>query len=195
MAHVTAFDDFGDELWVVAQHIRILFQHGGANSCLDQAATRELKNEGGRVVLAWKRRELQNASVTLKLGPGATQYSSTSLGFDERHRFLFCHRFTSVRAVRPRQRRGQLVTDNFASHYSCRVHDTRVRKEGGTTQVRCCCRLPYRLTEPEAVHMPPPARIPLKTKRLPIGQPPPHPPPHEMIVVGGSPSYDHRQTD
>ena len=67
--------------------------------------------------------------TTLKIRPGATQGPRTSLPFDERNRFPLRHRLSTILSVRPRQRRGELETNDFAFDYGCRIHDISVRKE------------------------------------------------------------------
>jgi len=63
MADTAAFDKFSDEIWLVTQHVSVLLKDGGTGPCFDEAAARELKDECGRVVLARKRGELQNAGI------------------------------------------------------------------------------------------------------------------------------------
>jgi len=58
-----------------------------------------------------------------------TQSPRVSLGFDERNRFLFCHRLAAVLAERPRQRRRQLEANDSAFPYDCRIHEISVGKE------------------------------------------------------------------
>src|SRR5437879_3240329 len=58
-----ALDDFSDELWVVPQDVRVLFQHGRTGPRLNQAGARKFVDERRRVVLRRECRELQNAGV------------------------------------------------------------------------------------------------------------------------------------
>jgi hypothetical protein len=58
---------------------------------------------------------MQVSRTTRKVGPGAPQRPCASLGFDERDRLGLGHRFAPVLAVRSRQRRGELESDNLAA--------------------------------------------------------------------------------
>ena len=63
VTHSAALDDFSDEFRLVTQYVRIFLENSGADPRLNQAGPRQLKDECGRVVLAGKRGELQNAGV------------------------------------------------------------------------------------------------------------------------------------
>ena len=64
--------------------------------------------------------------TTRKVRSGSSQRPYASLGFDERNRLGFGHRFAPVLAVRSRQRWGQLEPDNFATNDGRRVHEISV---------------------------------------------------------------------
>ena len=74
---------------------------------------------------------MQVSRTTLKIWPGATQRARPSLRFDERDRFTLRHRLATVRAVRPRQRRGEPEPNDFPVNNGCPMHTVSVRKDAG----------------------------------------------------------------
>src|SRR5712691_2627347 len=72
--------------------------------------------------------------TTLKIRLGATQCPRAPLGFYERDRFLFGHRFAAVFAVRASERRREPESDDLPIHYSCRMHGTRLPERKSRTR-------------------------------------------------------------
>jgi hypothetical protein len=63
IAHREALDNFSDELWMIAEDVRVLFQDGWADPSLDKTGAREFVDQCRGVVLGREGRELQNAGV------------------------------------------------------------------------------------------------------------------------------------
>jgi hypothetical protein len=63
IAHREALDNYSDELWMIAEDVRVLFQDGWADSGLDQTGAREFVEQCRGVVLGREGRGLQNAGV------------------------------------------------------------------------------------------------------------------------------------
>ncbi len=115
ITHREARNDFGDEFWVVAEDIRVLFQDCGTYPRLNEIGACELVDDRRGVVLGRGGREFQNAvsRTTRKVGPGAPKRPCASLGFDERNRLGLGYRLAPILAVRSRQRRGELEPDTL----------------------------------------------------------------------------------
>ena len=50
IADTAAFDDFSNELWIVAEHISVFLENRRTRPSLDQSGSDKLKNERGDVV-------------------------------------------------------------------------------------------------------------------------------------------------
>ena len=50
IADTAAFDDFSNELWIVAEHISVFLEHRRTRPNRDQSGSDKLKNERGDVV-------------------------------------------------------------------------------------------------------------------------------------------------
>ena len=50
IADTAAFDNFSNEIWIVAEHICVFLENRGTRPSLDQSGSDKLKNERGDVV-------------------------------------------------------------------------------------------------------------------------------------------------
>ncbi len=118
--------NLSDELGVVAQDVRVLFEDRRTGPRLNQAGARQSKMSADALFSAGKVASfrMQVSRTTRKVGPGTSQCPRTSLGFDERNRIPFGHRLSAVFAVCSRQRRGELEPDDMrasAELVSCSI--------------------------------------------------------------------------
>jgi hypothetical protein len=58
IAHREVLDNFSDELWMIAEDVRLLFQDGWADPSLDKTAAREFVDQCRGVVVGREGREL-----------------------------------------------------------------------------------------------------------------------------------------
>jgi hypothetical protein len=50
IADTAAFDDFSNELWIVAEHISVFLENRRTRPSLDQSGSDKVKNERGDIV-------------------------------------------------------------------------------------------------------------------------------------------------
>jgi len=63
IAHRKALDNFSDELWMIAEDVRVLFQDGWVDPSLNETGSCELVDECRGVIVGREGCELQNAGV------------------------------------------------------------------------------------------------------------------------------------
>jgi hypothetical protein len=63
IADTTAFDDFGNEIWILAEHISVLLEDRRTRPSFDQTGSDKLKNKRGDVVPRRESSQLQDARI------------------------------------------------------------------------------------------------------------------------------------
>ena len=63
IADTAAFDDFSNELWIVAEHISVFLENRRTRPSLDQSGSDKLKNERGDVVPVRESGQLEDAGI------------------------------------------------------------------------------------------------------------------------------------
>jgi hypothetical protein len=131
IADEKAIDDLNDEFRMIAQYIRVLLEDRRTDPRLNQVGVRGSKMSADALfspgnVASFR---MHVSRTTRKVWPGASQCARASLGFDERNRLAFCHRFAAVLAVCPRQPRGELEPDDLTFDDGRCIHNTSVCKE------------------------------------------------------------------
>jgi len=80
--------------------------------------------------------------TTFKIRFSATQGPRPPFGFDKLDRFPFGQVPAEVRALRARQRWGELKPDDFSFHYGCRIHDGKLVESCGRSNTTLTGRNP-----------------------------------------------------
>jgi hypothetical protein len=63
IADTAAFDDFSNEIWIVAEHIAVFLENRRTRPSLDQSGSDKLKNERGDVVSRRESSQFQDAGI------------------------------------------------------------------------------------------------------------------------------------
>jgi hypothetical protein len=124
IADTAAFDDFSNELWIVAEHISVFLENrriAQASINPDRTSSKtsaETLFRSGKV--AGFRTQVSRTTLKIRLSP--TQHPRASLRFHECDSFLLGHGFIAVCSMRSSKRWREFEPNDFSLHHRGCMH-------------------------------------------------------------------------
>ena len=125
IADTAAFDDFSNEIRIVAEHVSVLFKYRRTRQAsinpdwTSSKTSAETLSRAGKVASF----RTQVSRTTLKIRLGATQHPRASLRFHECDRLVLSYRPVAVCSVGSSERRRELKPNDFSLHHGGCMHD------------------------------------------------------------------------